>query len=171
MKVLSRLLVFGLLVGLGAPSFSQDAAIRPRPPVPYHIVYDSFFFRVMWFEKQADQYAAQGKDDSGLRSQIRLQARLTAAEEATLKNVARDYSVKNDVLLETMRTLAKGGMRPDLSPELRDLLSQREKNVLNHVAQLRSTLGPAQFKLLDMYVRRSSTVRPPVGEPAREMNQ
>lgn len=162
MKVLPRLLVFGLLVGLGAPSFSQDAAVRPRPPVPYHIVYDSFFFRVLGFEKQADEYAAQGKDDSGLRSQIRRQAGLTAVEDAILKNVARDYGVKNEVLLETMKTLAKGGMRPDQSLELRELLGQREKNVLDHVAQLRSALGPAQFKLLDMYVRRSSTVRPPL---------
>jgi hypothetical protein len=164
MQVLSRLLVFGLLVGLGAPIFCQETSIRPRPPVPYHIVYDSFFFRVMWFEKLADQYAAQGKDDSGLRSQIRQQAQLTAAEDETLKSVARDYSLKNDVLLETMRIFAKAGTRPDQSPELRDLLSQREKNVLDHVAQLRSALGPAQFKLLDMYVRRTSTVRPPLSE-------
>ena len=165
MKVLARFLVLGLMVGgLGVPVFCQDAPVRPRPPVPYHIVYDSFFFRVMWFEKQADQYVAQGKDDGGLRSRIRRQAGLTAVEDATLKNVARDYSLKNDVLLDTMRTFAKAGMRPDQSPELRDLLSQREKNVLDHVAQLRSALGPAQFKLLDMYVRRTSTVRPPLSE-------
>jgi hypothetical protein len=167
--VLPRILAMGLLAGLGVPAFCQNAPVQPLPQVPYSVIYDSFFFRVMWLESRADKLAAEKADDSGARWQTRTRAGLTEAEDAAVKRIARSWSAKLDTILAVVRPLAAAGLGRDQSPLLRDLATQRERMVLDHVAQLQSALGPASFKLLDMYVRRTSTVRPPLlsSQPAK----
>ena len=157
--MLRRFLIAALLAGAGLPALCQDAPIRPLPQVPYWLIYREFLFRVTWLDALADRFAAQGKDDSGPRTLIRRQAGLTPAEEAALKSIAKAWRTQNDSILAAARSLVAAGQHTAQSPQLQDLQNQRQQAVLDSNAQLQTVLGPATFKLLDVYVRRTSTVR------------
>ena len=142
------------------PAPCQGPQVNKVTGVPDHILYNSFFFRVAWLADRADQLASQGKKDAFIRTAIRRQARLTNEEDAALTAIALDWRTQDAAVASTQRLLLKSGVQAGLSQQLQGLASQRQQLVLDHISQLQAALGPAQFFLLDLFVRRNSTVRP-----------
>jgi len=156
-----RVLVLALLAAIVPPVLSQTTS-QPSPIDPEILLYHAFLFRVAWFQDQADELATEGKVDSFMRSTVQREASLTAQEAVYLNTIARDWRNKDLAILTAMR--ARPGARAGgSSPQLKDLAGQRLQNVVSHVSQLQSALGPARFPVLDYYVHTTVAVKPGPG--------
>jgi hypothetical protein len=140
-------------MGLAFPAFTQDQSQSHYSDTEL-ATYNSFFFRVVWLEDEAGKVAVQGRDAGGIRSMIRKQAGLTAAEEAALKGVAADWNVRFSGIMTAARALMSDGARASTSPPLMALRNQRDRMIADHIDQLRSALGSDRFRLLNFFVHR-----------------
>jgi hypothetical protein len=144
--VASVLLVISLAVAVYAQG---PVAFAAATPASNAALYDSFFFRVAWFEKIAQEQQAKGRDGSAPRSVIRREAGLKPTEAQALKAVATDYRSRLEVINAEARAAGPAGARLDSQA----FASRRKQLVFDHIDQLRSALGPRTFLRLDMYVR------------------
>lgn len=156
--MLVRTLIIALITS-ALPAHCQPQAARPLPEIPLYAFYDSFFTRVAWLDDLADTFLASGRDDSGPRHQVRREAGLSADAEAALVRAAKNWRTANESLLKALRSATGSSTTLGPTPGTIALQNQRQQQVLAFVAQVQSTLGPATFKLLDVYVRRTSTIK------------
>jgi hypothetical protein len=160
---LPRFLASILLVTSLATGYAQTpVAFSAATPDSNAVLYDSFFFRVAWFERIAQQQEAKGGDGSSPRSVIRRQAGLKPAEEQALRAVAIDYRSR----LDAINAEARAAVLARAQFDSRTAASQRRQLVLDHIDQLRSAVGPRTFLRLDTYVR--LTVKPQVSGASKK---
>lgn len=134
--------------------------------VPTYILYHFFFNRVVFLQNEADKLKAQGLNDSDFRHLIQQQAGLTGQQESMLDAIASDWRTNNSALLAEISALAAAGQSGPTSPQLQALHSQLRQIVLDHLAQLQTGFGPGSFYLLDLYVKRTSSISGPGVTPA-----
>lgn len=155
------LLAFSALAA-GSAAYSQTPTLPPLPVErPYFALYDEFFYRVTWLDNLGDQFNAKQKDGSVPRSLIRREARLTEDEEAALKRVAKTWNLAHAASVAELRRLAVVAQPAERRAQALAIRSQYESKVLECVDDLRRSLRPATFKLLDVYVRRTATKNTP----------
>lgn len=162
----SRSFSLACLFCLGLRAFCQGPQVNSVTGAPNYVLYDFFFFRVMWLQDQADKVKAQGKDDSQVRHTIQHQAGLTGLQESTLNAIASDWRTNNASILSQIQTIAATGARGPTSPQLQALHSQRQQLVLDHLSQLQTAYGPGSFYMLDLFVRRTTSMSGPGVTPA-----
>ena len=156
-----------LLAGLGLPALCQNPQPSQPTKVPDYILYDAFFFRVKWLNDLADKYSSRGKPASAdyIRYLLQKKARLTAQEDAVLKDIAADCRAGDLSIVGAGRALVKAGAASN-DPRLQALAGQRQQLVASHVSQLQASMGSARFQKLDSFVRVSSTVKGGAAAPA-----
>jgi hypothetical protein len=125
---------------------------------PDYVLYDSFFFRVNWFDQQARKRLSEGRDPERFTSAIRKRAGLTDREDEILKSVATDWQARISELAAKARAL-KAQEAQSANPALQDLLDQRKQITLDHIGELRAAFAPARFQRLDGFIRATSTVK------------
>lgn len=158
MRILSAMSV--LLAALAPPATAQQV-LPSAAEIPEEVLYQFFFFRVAWLEQSADEQRAKGADDSVARSLIRKQFQLSAGEESALKHIALDWSSKHQAILTQAQAVAETVAGPEHDRQMLELKNQKKRNVLEHVAQLRSAFGPERFRQFDQLVRGLSRVNGP----------
>jgi len=122
--------------------------------VPNYILYDRFLHRVMWYQGIADSLKAQGKNDSFMRSWIRMNAGLTAQEESTLEAIATDCEASTSAAISAAQALIPTAASPGVAQQIQALLSQRQQAVMSHMSQLQTAFGPARYAVLDAFAHR-----------------
>lgn len=162
----SRVLVAASLTVLSLPAYCQSPPAKQATTVPDYILYDHFMLRVVWLETQANNLKAQGKDDTFLRSYIKLQAGLTTSEESSLKSISADSQAQTTAIMNSAKALVAAGAIPATSQQVQALLSQRQQIVVNHMSQLQAAFGSARYAVLDAYVRQNVKLGASVSIPA-----
>jgi hypothetical protein len=157
--MLSRVIAVVLLAVLGIPAVCQTPPVNSVSGVPTYVLYNFFFFRVMFLQDQADKLAASGQNDSSIRHLIQRQAGLTAQQESQLNSIASDWRSNDAVILKQIQTIAASA--GPSSPQFQALRSQRQQLLLGHLSQLQTAYGPGSFYLLDLYVKRTSNISGP----------
>ena len=155
----SRILVTVLLAAFAFPAICQKPQFEETKQIPDFVLYDSYFYRVAWFDNHAKSLRSQGKSDTNARSAIRRQGSLTSTEETALKAIAADLRAKDDGIASAARALRASGARIESSRPLQDLRNQRQQVITDHIAQLRAALGTTRFLELDGFIRRTSTAK------------
>jgi hypothetical protein len=149
-----------LLAIAGSLAFGQNPPTNYGKPIPDYVLYDSFLFRVTWADRQASKMASQGIDDTFYRTLIRRQVGLTTNEEAMLKAIAADWRRADSQIQKAIQAARASGV-PATSQGVQNLRSQRIQTVRDHIGQLQAGFGNMRFEVLDAFVRRSATVKPP----------
>lgn len=151
----SRTLVAVFLTVVSLPAYCQGQPAKQASAVPDYILYDHFLFRVTWLENQANNLKAKGKNDTFVRSWMRVNAGLTAEEESNLKAIAADCEAKTSATLSAAKALASTAASSAGAQQFQALLSQRQQTVLDHMNQLQTAFGPARYAVLDAFVRQT----------------
>lgn len=171
----SRILVGAFLAVLSLPAYCQSPPANNLTTVPDYVLYNHFLFRVTWLETQANNLKAQGKDDTFMRSWIKVNAGLTSAEEANLKAIAADCTAQNSAIVAAVQALAAANASPANNQQALSLRSQQLQMIQSHVTQLQAAFGTARYSALDAFVRRTvkiaigtappppASVKPPSG--------
>ncbi|MEI9971566.1 MAG: hypothetical protein WDO73_05610 [Ignavibacteriota bacterium] len=121
-------------------------------------------YRVTWFEAQANTLKATGKDDTFMRSWMKVNASLTAQEESSLKAIATDCEASTTATKSAIQSLAAAGSSSAAIQQIQALINQRKQAVLSHMSQLQTSFGAARYAALDAFARRIVTYKsgPPV---------
>ena len=149
----SRVLVAAFLTVLSLPAYCQSPPANQSSTVPDYVLYDRFLYRVLWFQSQANNLKAKGKDDTFMRSWIRVHAGFTTQEESSLEAIAADCEAQTSAALSAAKALAASGVNPSTSPQIQSLLGQRQQAVLSHMSQLQTAFGPARYVVLEAFAR------------------
>jgi hypothetical protein len=107
----------------------------------------------MWFQDIANNLKAQGKDDTFMRSWVRMNAGLTVQEESVLEAIAADCEANTSAAMSAAQALAPTAANPGVAQQIQSLQAQRQQTVLSHMSQLQSAFGPARYALLDAFAR------------------
>jgi len=143
------------LAVLSLPTYSQSPPANILTTVPDYVLYNHFLFRVTWFETQANNLKAQGKDDTFMRSWIKVNDGLTSTEEANLKAIAADCTARNSAIVTAVQALAAAGASPANTQQALSLRSQQQQMIQSHISQLQAAFGTARYSALDSFVRRA----------------
>jgi len=148
----SRIFVAASLTVLSLPAYCQSPPASSPATPPARVFYDQFMFRVNWLQTQANNLKAQGKDDSFMRSYMQRSAGLTTQQAASLNAIAADCQAQTQALVGQIKALAGTAMTSAISQQVQSLLSQRQQAVIDHMSQLQTAFGAAQYAALDSFV-------------------
>lgn len=165
-RLIQRLALLSACAALG-----QEAPAQQVPPawgaVPPEVfvtsqLYRALFKQVTMLQQMAMRLSTQGKDNKGPLHEVKRQAGLTDAEEATLttiattSNAAFEAGEKNASALvaQFMKENAQGTPMPvALHQQVEGQKAQDLQSILNGVQELQAAFGQARFQKLDNYVR------------------
>ena len=102
----SRIPGLAFLTVLVLPAYCQSLPTTTPKTIADYILYDRFLYRVMWFEGQANHLKAQGKDDSFMRSWVKVHAGLSPQEMSSLMAIASDCEAQTASTLTAAKALA-----------------------------------------------------------------
>ncbi len=157
-----------------------------------HIIYGAFFRHVLALEDAAVQHDKEGRNGNEVRAYYQNVMKLTDAEAATVKKIARDCQNAADELEVKARKVIDAawapypghrvpvGVKPPALPdELRQLERERIETIKTYVQKMETALGPATFRKVDAHVQRVLAKRisivpiaPPVPQaPPNRTNQ
>jgi uncharacterized protein involved in type VI secretion and phage assembly len=140
------------------------ASAQTAPPAPAQrlpsdtVLYHFFFAKVAKLQGMAAQQAAKGITTGAARHQIKNDAQLTDAEEASLNAITANYRSGFAAIHKQISTLAARNARPlpaTVRQQLATLTQQRDQLVADHIQQINTAFGPVRFQVLDAYVRKS----------------
>jgi hypothetical protein len=140
----------------------------PLSPVPDIIIWRAFFRRVTFLEDVARKAEARGRSGAAQRDEIQRKAGLTSREMEVLSTEAADCQKKLDeisssasLLQRSVRAVVASGGTPSPADvqALRDLQTQSEQNITDHVGKIKSLFGDIGFRRLEGYVHSTSTVK------------
>jgi hypothetical protein len=152
-----------LLAVVASLASGQNPPTNNGKPIPDYVLYNFFFFHVTWADRQAGKMASRGMDDAIYRTLVRREVGLTAKEEAMVKAIAADWRQKDSQLLTALTAIqaARASGVQANSQEVQNLESQRIQTVRDHISQLQAGFGNMRFQVLDAFVRKAPTVKPP----------
>lgn len=168
-----------LLTALLSRATCQTIPTAMGYQIPDEILYESFFHRVLFLDGVVKRAGTpRGWDTLPPRQRIQRVVGLSDSETQTLLTTAQDWQARvaatDQAATEAAQTAraqeaTSGAPSPATLQQLKSLQAKREQLALGCVAQLRAALGTNRFKVLDFYVRRTSTLKmvsvPPQKEP------
>lgn len=166
--MLRRTIVALLLSGFGFQALCQTAPAAAPPQVPYVIIYDGLFHKVLFLEGVAAKLDANKKDSSGARGVIQNMLGLTSTEAATLNALAADWQTQmtgNQTATTAAfqaasnQIAASGAATAAQSQQIQAVRSQRWAIDTAHIQQLQAAVGSARFAVIDAAVQATSTVK------------
>jgi hypothetical protein len=166
--MLPRTVLVLLLAGFGFQSLCQTAPAAAPPQVPYVIVYEGLFHKVLFLEGVAAKLDAKGKDSSGARAVIQNMLSLTSNEAATLKALAAQWQTQmtaNQAATAAAfqaaqkQIVASGAATAAQLQAVQAVRNQRWALDTAHIQQLQAAVGSARFSVIDAAVQPTSTVK------------
>lgn len=149
------------------PPATPSAHSAAAQPVPQHVIYGQLFRHVLFLEKQADLADQRGLNGNDLRNFYQEHGRLSTAEAAALKQIARNAIDQTNAIDERIQAVILtahaqypgGRLPPNTLPppppqELYDLQNQKDNVMLTHTASLRAAMGEERFQAFDAYIQR-----------------
>jgi hypothetical protein len=157
-----------LLAGSAVHALCQTAAAATPPQVPYVIVYEGLFHKVLFLEDVAAKLDAKKKDSSGAHAVIQKMLGLTDQETATLKALAADWQTQmtaNQAATAEVfqaahnQIVASGAATAAQLQQAQAVRNQRWAVDTAHIQQFQAAVGSARFAAIDAAVQATSTVR------------
>jgi hypothetical protein len=141
----------------------------PTKPLPSRILYRQLFKHVLFLENQADYADQHGRNGNALRSYYQQRGKLTPAEAAALKRIAKqaeddikkiDGKIKAEIIqyrsvVPAAKPHSKSTVPPP--PDLIPLQREKDSAVLAQAAALQAVLGKQKFQDFDAFARRELT--------------
>ncbi len=167
--MLQRTVVVLLLAGFGFQALCQTTPAATPPQVPYVIVYEALFHKILFQEDVAAKLDARKKDSSGARAVVQKMLNLTDQETAALKALAADWQTQmtsNQSATSTAflaahgQIVASGAATAAQAQQVQAVRAQRWAIDTAHIQQLQDAVGAARFAVIDSAVKATSTVKP-----------
>lgn len=167
-------------VGQAVPSQSQRPSGRQSQfkPVSLEHLYWHFLTLQSFLDTKAAEQESQGKDGSGLRSNLQRTLRWSDADYAPIRTSSVRLTAKVKDLDAQAVAIRKAGASSSSRDQLKALTAQREADINSEISFLRQTLPPDKIKTFEAFLnqlfspsnassRPPSTVKPAVtGQPA-----
>lgn len=129
-------------------------------PVPDDVLYWSVFHRIQTQKDFTAHLAAEGKDTRGSSTFLQKDIGLTDAEWAQLQAISDDFIAQEKTYLASRTQLFEAikadGATPDpvKQAQLQKLEQDNSASRMAHLDQLKQSLGPQTFKVLDDWARK-----------------
>jgi hypothetical protein len=158
-----------LLTGFCFQALCQTAPVAAPPQVPYNIVYESLFHKILFLESVRKKLDSQGKSGADARSVIQRTLALTDQETATLKALAADWQTQRAANQSATaaafqaahnQIVASGAAAASALQQIQSVRSQRNAIDAAHIQQFQTAVGSARFAVIDAAVKATSTAAP-----------
>ena len=158
MRLQSVALTLGLVIG---SSKAQTTLLRGTrlptvtqvKPAPDDVLYRMLFHEAVGLETFGDQLEAKGHTSKFIRAQVQEHAELTTHEATLLKKVSKDWIAKEMIYFQERGAIMNSGQPVSITaPQQVALKAKFDADELAEINQLKTSLGPDRFAVLDHFV-------------------